>query len=365
MSKKNKQPNIKDFSVIDLFCGVGGLTHGFVKENFIIDAGIDFDKSCKYAFEKNNAAVFYHEDITNISGGDLASKYTKNKRRILVGCAPCQPFSIYNHRNSNISQTKSDDEKWKLLYSFSNLIEDVKPEIISMENVPQLLKFDNGKVFNDFVYRLKKQGYHVSHYIVNSQDYGVPQRRKRLVLLASLHGNIELIEKTVKNNEFTTVKDAIGHLPPVQDGVSHPSDPLHRARKLTDLNKRRIQATTEGGFWRDWDESLWLECHKKESGKTFRSVYGRMKWNDVAPTMTTYCTGLGNGRFGHPEQDRAISLREAAMLQSFPQDYDFIDPTVPMSTPKIARQIGNAVPVGLGQAIAKSIKIHIESLESN
>jgi len=199
----------------------------------------------------------------------------------------------------------------------------------------------------------------VSWQIVNAQDYGIPQRRKRLILFGSKYGRIDLIEKTVKEGKFKTVKEAIGNLPAVEDGVSHPLDPLHRARKLTDLNKKRILATKEGGSWRDWDDSLKLECHKKENGKEFGSVYGRMKWNDVAPTMTTYCTGLGNGRFGHPEQNRAITLREAALLQSFPRNYDFIDPESVFSAPKIARHIGNAVPVDLGVVIAKSIKNHI------
>ena len=151
-------------------------------------------------------------------------------------------------------------------------------------------------------------------------------------------------------------------MPPIEDGTSHPDDKLHRARKLSELNKRRIQSTKEGGSWKDWNEDLKLACHKKKTGEDFGSVYGRMKWDDVSPTMTTCCIGLSNGRYGHPEQDRAISLREAALLQSFPQNYDFIDPEKPMSTPAIARQIGNAVPVELGVVIAKSIKIHIEQL---
>lgn len=362
MAIKLKKKLYEDFSVVDLFCGVGGLTHGFVKQNFNVEAGVDFDESCKYAFEKNNKSKFFHRDVTNFSADELAALYQNGKRKILVGCAPCQPFSIYNHRNSNKSKTKSTDQKWNLLYSFADLIEKVEPEIVSMENVPLLMKFDSGKVFNDFVKRLENKKYFVTYYIVNAQDYGVPQRRKRLILFGSKHGKIELIEKTVNGKNYVTVKDAIGHLPPVEDGVSHPSDILHRARKLTDLNKLRIQATKEGGFWRDWDKSLWLECHKKESGKTFRSVYGRMKWDDVAPTMTTYCTGLGNGRFGHPEQDRAITLREAALIQSFPMNYKFVDPQGIFSSQNIARQIGNAVPVGLGIVIAKSIKNHINQL---
>jgi len=363
MSSCNKNISYHDFSVVDVFCGVGGLTHGLVKEKFKVDAGIDFDITCKYAFEKNNKTFFLYKDLTELKSSELASLYTKGKRKILVGCAPCQPFSIYNHRNSNNKQRKSADNKWKLLYSFADLIEGVKPEIVSMENVPLLMKFNNGKVFNDFVNRLQDNGYFVSWSVVNAQDYGVPQRRKRLILFGSLYGKIELIEKTIKDAHYKTVREAIGHLPPVEDGVPHPNDSLHIARKLTNLNKKRVQATKEGGFWRDWDKSLWLECHKKESGSTFGSVYGRMKWDDVAPTMTTYCTGLGNGRFGHPEQDRAITLREAALLQSFPEDYDFIDPEKPFSSPNIAKHIGNAVPVDLGVAIAKSIKKHIKNLD--
>ncbi len=252
-----------------------------------------------------------------------------------------------------------------MLYSFAELVNETDPEIVSMENVPLLLKYNNGKVFNHFIKNLEDKGYFVSWYVVNAKDYGVPQRRKRLVLFASKHGRIELVDKIVKDSKYVTVRQAIGHLPPIQDGIPDENDPLHVARKLTELNKKRIQSTKEGGNWEEWDESLLLECHKKESGRHFKSVYGRMKWNDVAPTMTTYCIGLSNGRFGHPEQDRAISLREAALIQSFPQDYDFINPKEFTSNAAIARQIGNAVPVELGVAIAKSIKRHIQQLKSN
>ncbi|MFP3533920.1 DNA cytosine methyltransferase, partial [Burkholderia sp. SIMBA_042] len=131
-----KSINIEDFSVVDLFCGVGGLTHGFVKENFKVEAGINFDNSCKYAFEKNNNAKFYHEDITDVTSEQLNAKFDQTKRKILVGCAPCQPFSIYNSRSSNKNKIKTQDEKWKLLYSFARLIEETLPDIVSMENVP-------------------------------------------------------------------------------------------------------------------------------------------------------------------------------------------------------------------------------------
>ncbi len=346
--------SIKDFTTIDMFCGVGGLTHGLLKEGISVVAGYDFDKSCKYAFEKNNNSVFITKDIKEVTSDEVNFFFGK-KRKILVGCAPCQPFSLYTNRKKT-----SENDKWALLYSFARLIKEVQPEIVSMENVPQLAQFDGGKVLKDFIQSLEDDKYSVTYKIINAQDYGVPQRRKRLILLASKHGEIELISPTHNKNNLKTVRKAIGHLTPIEDGVTDPNDALHYARKLTDLNKKRIQATREGGFWREWDESLWLDCHKKEGGKSFRSVYGRMVWEDVSPTMTTCCVGLGNGRFGHPEQDRAISLREAAIFQSFPEKYDFINPEIPFSSSAIARQIGNAVPVDLGAAIGKSIKKHIE-----
>ena len=161
--------------------------------------------------------------------------------------------------------------------------------------------------------------------IVDSTSYGIPQSRKRLILLGSKLGLIDLINPSNRYKQ-TSVFDAIGHLPSIKDGETHPDDPIHRARKLSAKNKLRIRATPYGGGWKDWPEELVLDCHKKESGKRFGSVYGRMKWESCAPTMTTQCTGLGNGRFGHPEQDRAISLREAAIFETFPESYKFYDP---------------------------------------
>ena len=352
---------IEDYAVVDLFCGIGGLTHGFITEGFIVSAGVDFDHSCSYAYKTNNKTKFLFKDITELTYSELNDLFPNDKKKILVGCAPCQPFSIFNYKNNNNAKKQAEDTKWKLLYTFSNLIEATQPEIVSMENVPQLLNFNKGKVFNDFVRRLKKNKYHVSFDIYNAQNYGVPQRRKRLILLASKHSKFELIPSTHKDN-YVTVQQAIGHLPVIEDGEHCDNDFIHYARKLTNISKKRIKATPEGGGWQNWDKSLLLECHKREGGQMYRSVYGRMSWNDVAPTITTYCIGLNNGRFGHPEQDRAISLREAAILQSFPEYYDLIDPEAMFNIQILARQIGNAVPVGLGQAIAKSIKNHINTI---
>ena len=180
-------------------------------------------------------------------------------------------------------------------------------------------------------------------------------------MLASRFGEIPLTKKTHKNKKVT-VRDVIKDLEPIEAGEVSKKDPLHRASSLSPKNLKRIKSTRhDGGNSRSWKESLILDCHKKESGKTYRgTVYGRMRWDAPAPTMTTQCNGLGNGRFGHPEQNRAISLREAAIFQTFPKDYKFSDPSKPIVVKHVAKFIGNAVPVELGSIIGKSIINHLE-----
>ncbi|MDB5257273.1 MAG: (cytosine-5-)-methyltransferase [Chitinophagaceae bacterium] len=349
-----------NYTVVDLFCGAGGLTHGFVKQKFNIAAGIDSDSSCEYAFTTNNKAKFICKEIQSISAEEIKQLYPKGSIKILIGCAPCQPFSRYTKGMYN---TKKKGEKWNLLSYFAKLIEEVQPDIISMENVPQLAKYDKQGVYGKFIKTLKNNGYHISDTkrIVFCPEYGVPQNRRRLVLLASKFGDIELMPPIYSKENLPTVRQFIGDLPKIEDGEICATDSLHRSRKLSDLNKKRIEHTKLGGGWKDWDNELQLDCHKKETGKTFGSVYGRMKWDEPSPTMTTQCIGLGNGRFGHPDQHRAISLREAAMLQSFPKTYKFINPKSDKIVIKdLQRHIGNAVPVKLGEAIAKSIKLHLK-----
>lgn len=251
-------------------------------------------------------------------------------------------------------------KKWKLLYCFASLVTEIQPDIISMENVPQLVKT---LVFNDFIKVLEATDYHVSWRIVNCAEYGVPQSRKRLVLLASKYGGINLIDPLYHEETFITVKDAIGNLPKIKDGEISITDPLHRASKLSKINKKRIRMSVPGGTWIDWDKSLQLPCHKKNSGQGYRAVYGRMEWGKPSPTITTQFYGYGNGRFGHPEQDRAISMREGAILQSFPPNYKFIDNEHPQTNRQIGVHIGNAVPVKLGEAIGKSIIEHLKYYE--
>ena len=346
---------MENCSVIDLFCGAGALTHGFVLEGFNVVAGLDADKSCRYAYEtNNNGAVFIAKGIEDVRGAELARHYPKGNTKILVGCAPCQPYSSYNKR---IRDTES---KWKLLSNFSDRISEIKPDIVSMENVPELVTFKKGRAYHDFVERLE-QDYTVTQYpAVFCPEYGIPQQRKRLVLLASKFGELELLEGTHKPNQYKTVKDVIADLDPLEAGQISQKDVYHKASRLSKLNLQRIKASLPGGTWKDWPDDLVAQCHQGKRGKGYSSVYGRMKWDDLSPTITTQCHGFGNGRYGHPEQNRAISLREAARLQTFPDDYEFVPPDGPHHITMIARFIGNAVPVELAQVIAKSIKQHLK-----
>lgn len=339
------------FGVVDLFCGVGGLTCGLKKAGLNVVAGYDLDPRCEYPYSYNNNSLFIKKNIADIEGTEIKKLLCNYDIKILAGCAPCQPFS--SHQKDKKDRSKHKD--WKLLYQFARLVQEVNPDIVSMENVPELEK---EKVFKDFVDVLKKSNYYVTYKVVNAADYGVPQRRRRLLLLASKIKKINFIEPTHK--VCVTVKEAIGMLPPIGAGVKNNVDRLHITSNLSEINLKRIRNSKPGGTWRDWPENLMLECHKKKGGQTYTSVYGRMKWNDVSPTITTQFTGYGTGRFGHPEQDRALTLREGAILQSFPRNYSFLAPDEKIIIKDVSRQIGNAVPPRLGEIIGISILKHFE-----
>lgn len=347
---------LRKIKVVDLFCGIGGLTHGLIKEGLDVVAGIDNDDSCKFGYEYNNKKTkFINKDILQVSANEINKLFGEKETtiRVLAGCAPCQPFSKLNLNEITEKQLEP-------LGKFAELIDEIKPDIVSMENVSELAKVKKYPIFKTFLDVLEKNEYHYKYEIVNVSEYGVPQNRKRLVLLASKLGEIELVKRTHKNKKVT-VRDVIKNLSPLKDGEVSQNDPLHRTRRLSPKNLQRIKATPhDGGSSDSWSADLILKCHKKKSGKTYSgTVYGRMRWDAPAPTMTTQCIGLGNGRFGHPEQDRAISLREAAIFQTFPETYQFLDPDMPFATGKVAKFIGNAVPVKLGSVIGKSIKEHL------
>jgi DNA (cytosine-5)-methyltransferase 1 len=336
---------------VDLFCGVGGLTHGLIRGGIQVAAGIDIDASCRYPFEVNNSAVFLERDVAKLKPEEISQHYEGAELTLLAGCAPCQPFSTYSRSGRN----REYESQWPLVMAFSRLAKRLKPDLITMENVPQLA---DHAVFVQFLDSLT--GYKKWWSIVECSSIGVPQTRKRLVLLASRLGQNGL-ELTTSASPKKSVRETISSLAPIKAGQSHPVDPLHMAPSLSPLNLKRIKASQPGGTWRDWPSELQATCHKKTSGATYPSVYGRMEWDSPAPTITTQCFGYGNGRFGHPEQDRAISLREAAMLQTFPESYAFVPEGEPVKFSKMGRLIGNAVPVRLGEVIAYSLINHVKA----
>ncbi len=338
---------------IDLFCGAGGLTAGLLKAGINVKAGYDIEEKCRYAYEFNNKACFINKDVSLVNGREINSWYSQNVPRLLAGCAPCQPFSKYNQ-----GRDTTNDKKWPLLYSFSRLIEEELPELVTMENVPDVTKH---QVYHDFILKLEELGYYTCGQTVVCADYGIPQNRQRHVLLASRLGEIKLISPTHQDN-WVTVRDVIEGLPKLVAGQTDIEDNLHRAARLSILNLKRIKASKPGGSWRDWPDDLKLNCHKKKSGATYGSVYGRMEWDRPSPTMTTQCYGYGNGRFGHPEQNRAISLREAAIFQTFDKKYQFNSPNNQLTTRELGTMIGNAVPVRLGEIIGLSFLKHLELL---
>ncbi|MFJ2632755.1 DNA cytosine methyltransferase [Streptomyces sp. NPDC087422] len=337
-------------TAVDLFCGVGGLTHGLVRSGIEVKAGVDLDPHCRFPYEANNAAPFIERDVTNVGGNDLSPFLEGGRYSLLAGCAPCQPFSTYSQ--SGRSKRRSQD--WQLVLSFGRLVEEIQPDLVTMENVAQLADHE---VFKSFLKHL--DGYTVKWSIVECAKIGVPQSRKRLVLLASKLGDAGLDVTSQYKEAARTVRQEIAGLPPIEAGQNHASDPLHTASSLSEINLRRIKASKPGGTWRDWDPELVAACHQKSTGATYPSVYGRMEWDAPAPTITTQCFGYGNGRFGHPSQDRAISLREAAMLQTFPREYNFLGPNEKVRFSRLGRLIGNAVPVRLGEVIGKTLVDHV------
>jgi DNA (cytosine-5)-methyltransferase 1 len=340
---------MSDIACIDLFCGAGGLSYGLNAEDIPVVAGVDVDESCRHPFEANNDGCFVNRDVGSLSIHEIDDLFGDAKVRILAGCAPCQPFSTYSQRYEMVGS-----RQWSLLYQFGLLVKAGLPEIVTMENVSSISRHS---VFDDFLETLRTSGYHIFHETVDCASYGLPQSRRRTVVLASLLGPIELIPHAHKKPR--TVRHALSKLPEIKAGGTHPRDRLHSSASLSPLNMERMKASMPGGTWRDWPKRLLSPCHRRQTGKTYTSVYGRMGWDEPSPTLTTQFYGFGNGRFGHPEQDRAISLREGAILQGFPASYSFVPKGQVAQFTVLGRLIGNAVPVTLGRIIGRSINAHL------
>ena len=324
-----------------------------------ISLALDHDADARESFLANFPdARFELMDIRDVSVDAIRCRVESERPNpvLFCGCAPCQPFSKQNTKRPKLEQ----DERVPLLAHFARLIEGCQPDLVFVENVPGLQKLDSdSQPFGGFLSRLDSAGYKVDYRAPRLARYGVPQNRRRLVLVGSRHGAILLPDEThgpgTSNERYATVRDWIFHLPPIRAGEEHEKVPNHKAANLSAPNLKRIKVTPEGGGHRDWPEHLRLECHKGFSGYT--DVYGRMSWDAPASGLTTRCISYSNGRFGHPEQDRAISIREAACLQTFPESFVFRGCMASM-----ARQIGNAVPVRLAMLIGQRFIEHLKDM---
>jgi DNA (cytosine-5)-methyltransferase 1 len=338
----------RNIVAIDLFCGAGGLTYGLRQGGIDVAAGIDADPTSQHAFETNNtASQFILKRVEDVTGADLELLWQGAGQRLLAGCAPCQPFSTYSQGKDG-----PNDNRWHLLDEYARLVAETIPDHVTMENVPSLA---TTAVFENFVATLQRHGYSIWHKVVDCRDYGLPQGRLRLVLLASRFPSQPLRLKKSHSTE-RSVRDAIAQLPTLVAGQRDPRDSVHRCAGLSAINLKRIRRSRPGGSWRDWPKVLRTACHRKETGDGYLAVYGRMRWEHPSPTLTTQCYNYGSGRFGHPEQDRPISLREAALLQGFPRNYSFEPKDKALATRDLARLIGNAVPPPLGRKIAQSLR---------
>ena len=331
---------------VDLFCGAGGLTLGLRRAGWDVVAGIDVDDAVEATFESNNSeAAFMPADLRSVTVEEIRilAGNTPSNELLLAGCAPCQPFSK-QRRGGPRNRAEAT-----LLGQFARLVRELEPKVVLMENVPGITAVPGFSSLRRFLKTLHECGYECDHRVLNARDFGVPQHRRRYVLLAA-RGSAASLPSPAKDaaSDEPTVRKAIERFPALDAGEDNPSIPNHYAARLSARNLQRIRATpVNGGSRRDWPKELELACHRKTLG--FSDVYGRMWWDRVAPTLTSRCNSLSNGRFGHPEQNRAISLREAAALQTFPDDYEFFG-----AKNRIAGWIGNAVPVSFGEALGRA-----------
>ena len=332
----------------DFFCGAGGLTRGLLDAGIEVLSGFDCDERCRSAYEYNNSGVrFVHTDIRKVGLKDLGLGHRSGGYDdvLFAACAPCQPFSQQRKGNGRRHDAT-------LLGEFGRLVEAVLPEYVLIENVPGIARVHGFSTFRRFLRMLNLNDYGYVCAVLDAKHFGVPQNRRRQVLLAIRYRQPAPFEPKYGNQlrPFRTVRQAISHFPAITAGERHPEVLNHVAASITELNLERLRLTPhDGGDRRAWPERLRLECHIGDY-KGHTDVYGRMRWDSPAPALTGRCNSISNGRYGHPEQDRAISLREAAALQSFPDGYLFFG-----GNNVIARQIGNAVPVRLAEQIGKHI----------
>lgn len=332
---------------MDLFSGIGGLSTGLKRAGFDVVAAVELDQDAVAGYKLNYPRTkVFAEDIRDVDLKEIRARLKGRKLQLLAGCPPCQGFSSLRRLNK---KQNVRDPRNSLVLEFLRYVKELKPETIMMENVPGLINYYH---FKSMVRELKKLGYNPKAEVVNVKDYGVPQRRRRLVLVGSKLGPID-VSKPIKPK--ATVRSAIGKL----ESVSSTEDQVH---KIVAGHTQRIQEMIEmipedGGGRNDLPKDYLLECHKKEN-VGFDDIYGRLRWDDWSTTITGGCLNPSKGRFLHPSENRCITAREAALLQTFPLRYKF---PVDMNKGKLALLIGNALPPKFSFIQSQNIREHIET----
>lgn len=387
---KNKRFSKPKFIAVDFFCGAGGTTSGLISAGGYVLAGVDNAKSCKTTYEKNNRNRIHPKKAARFLNYDIFVRrkdYPQGQQHLLLSelermireakeqfpgvpllfsiCAPCQPFSRLSKQKVSAARFRKHVRDRSLLLQCLSIVRTFKPDMIFSENVAAITSSKYGEVWAKFQDGLRRHGYHTGADVVDAVDFGVAQYRKRSILLAARrHLASESSDLTVPNRKATvrvrTVKETIGHLPRLRPGQRHRSIPNHATRALSDLNFKRLASAVPGESNAKLKDTqygdLSLKCHRKVKRKfgtiCFGDVYTRMHPDRPAPTITTRCLSVSNGRFGHYSQVRPISIREAALLQSFPANYIFY-PMEELEAP--ARMIGNAVPPKLARFFAEHL----------
>ena len=334
---------------IDFFCGAGGLTRGLLNAGIEVLAGVDNDERLRETYtHNNNPSRFINKDINTIQIHELREELEiqNEDTTLYAACTPCQPFST-------LSRLKDKDGKKILLLAFARIVKECPPDFILVENVPGLNNACGKEIYEEFIEVLEACEFSSKDAgLLDAKHFGVPQTRKRFILLASKHGSISLPVPQTDPKCFVTVRECIEKYPKIVDGEESKDYPNHVARELKPHLKRIVEAVPKNGGNRHdvIDTSILLKCHQ-EKPNAYKDVFGRMAWNAPAPTLTCRCADVYCGRFTHPDQDRGISLREAAALQTFEDDYEFWGTSIG----GISRQIGNAVPVKLAKQLGQSI----------
>lgn len=353
-------------TAIDLFCGAGGLTVGLKRAGFRVLVAVEVDPDLARTYQRNHPEVkVILRDIKDISGKEILKLAGVKKIDLVAGCPPCQGFSKLTDKHHR------DDERNLLVLEMGRIVEELKPKVCMMENVPGLSK--RGLPLLSRVERkLKKMGYLINRGVLQMADFGVPQSRRRLVLLAGKGFEISLpvatharnIEKNSGLKPWVKLRDVLKiKIQPVALNIAHKNGGpekfnWHIIRNLAPITLLRLKATKPGTNRYALPKSLRPDCHKKSSSKGFQNTYGRMSWDDVAPTMTSGCTTLSSGRFGHPEKNRTISVREAALIQTFPEDYQFATDNIATA----CKLVGNALPCKFAEAVSTQCMTRMQAL---